>query len=513
QHYPFENKEFFESHFPANFISEGLDQTRGWFYTLTILASHLFDKPAFKNCIVNGLVLAEDGRKMSKSLKNYTDPVEAINKFGADSLRLFLIHSAVVKADDLRYSDDGVRDVIKNIIIPLWSGYSFFIQYANIDGVTCTGHEFDSKLPENALDRWILSVTQKMVMDVTNALDDYDLSAAIDPLISFIDQINNWYIRRNRRRFWKSGNDNDKLEAYASLYYALKTFCKVAAPVIPFITETMYQNFKTETDAESVHLCDYPVYNEKMRDTELEFRMSTVQKAVSMGRSLRNQFNLKNRQPLASCQLVTRNEEERSVLADMQDTISEELNVKQVIFHDKEDELVEYKAKANFKVMGKELGAKMKAAAGIIMTLTSEQIEQVLNGNSLVIDVEGQDVELTEEKLIVERIEKEDLKVVNEGTLTVALDTKVTDELKKEGYVRDLIRGIQNLRKDSGFNVTDRIKLSVSGDSELKSAFEVFESMISGEVLSENSSWVESLSGGSFVDADDKSWSIKVEKI
>jgi len=511
QHYPFENKEFFESHFPANFISEGLDQTRGWFYTLTILASHLFDKPAFQNCIVNGLVLAEDGRKMSKSLKNYTDPVEAINMFGADALRLFLIHSAVVKADDLRYSDAGVRDVLKNILIPLWSGYSFFVQYANIDGVTCTGHEFDSKLPENPLDRWILSVTQKMVKDVTAALDDYDLSAAIDPLIAFIDQINNWYIRRNRRRFWKSGNDNDKLEAYASLYYALKTFCKCAAPVIPFITEEMYQNFKTSDDKESVHLCDYPVYNEKMRDEELEFRMSTVQKAVSMGRSLRNQFNLKNRQPLASCQLVTRNAEERAVLSDMQDTIAEELNVKQVVFHDKEDELVEYKAKANFKVIGKELGPKMKAAAAIIMTLTSEQIEQVLNGNSLVIDVEGQNVELTEEKLIVERIEKENLKVVNEGTLTVALDTKVTDELKKEGYVRDLIRGIQNLRKESGFNVTDRIVLSVGGDAELKSAYENFTDMICSEVLAEKSSWVEGLSGIS-VDADDKCWSIKVEK-
>ena len=511
QHYPFENKEFFESHFPANFISEGLDQTRGWFYTLTILASHLFDKPAFQNCIVNGLVLAEDGRKMSKSLKNYTDPVEAINMFGADALRLFLIHSAVVKADDLRYSDAGVREVLKNILIPLWSGYSFFVQYANIDGVTCTGHEFDGKLPENPLDRWILSVTQRMIKDVTAALDDYDLSAAIDPLIAFIDQINNWYIRRNRRRFWKSGNDNDKMEAYASLYYALKTFCKCAAPVIPFITETMYQNFKTESDKESVHLCDYPVYNEKMRDEALEFRMSTVQKAVSMGRSLRNQFNLKNRQPLASCQLVTRNAEERAVLSDMQDTIAEELNVKQVIFHDKEDELVEYKAKANFKVMGKELGPKMKACASIIMTLTSEQIEQVLNGNALVIDVEGQNVELTEEKLIVERIEKENLKVVNEGTLTVALDTKVTDELKKEGYVRDLIRGIQNARKESGFNVTDRIKLTVSGDSELSDAFKTFESMIASEVLAEKSSWTDSLDGVK-VEADDKTWIIKVEK-
>ncbi|MBO4404789.1 MAG: isoleucine--tRNA ligase, partial [Treponema sp.] len=318
-HYPFENKDFFEKHFPADFISEGLDQTRGWFYTLTVLASQLFDKPAFKNCIVNGIVLASDGRKMSKSLRNYTDPVEAINQYGADAIRLFLMHSAVVKADEIRYSDEGVRDVIKSIILPLWNSYSFFVQYANIDGVTCTGHEFDSKLPENPLDRWIISVSQKMIKDVTAAMEDYDLSGAIDPMLDFIEQINNWYIRRNRRRFWKSGNDSDKLEAYGSLYYALKTFCLVAAPIVPFITETMWQNLKTSEDKESVHLMDYPVYSEKFRDEKLEFKMATVQKAVSMGRSLRNTFNLKNRQPLSEVALVTRNAEEKSVLESMKD--------------------------------------------------------------------------------------------------------------------------------------------------------------------------------------------------
>ena len=513
QHYPFENKKYFENHFPADFISEGLDQTRGWFYTLTVLASALFDAPAFKNCIVNGIVLAEDGRKMSKSLRNYTDPVEAINKFSADAIRLFLMHSAVVRADEIRYSDDGVREVIKSIILPLWNSYSFFVQYANIDGVVCTGHEFDEKLPDNPLDRWILSVAQNMVKNVTEALDNYDLSAAIDPMLAFIDQINNWYIRRNRRRFWKSGNDADKLEAYGALYSALKTLMLVAAPLIPFLTEAIWQNLRTDEDKESVHLMDYPVYNERFRDEKLEFKMAAVQKAVSMGRSLRNQFNLKNRQPLSSIALVTRDPAEKSVLESMIDTIREELNVKKVIFHEKEAELVEYSAKANFRVLGKQLGAKMKLAAAGIAKLAEKQIAEIIDGRKIAIDVGGESVQLDSENVIVERTEKEDLKVVNDGTLTVGLDTKITDSLKKEGYARDLVRGIQNLRKSSGFEITDRIKLYVSGESDLKDAFEEFKDFISNETLASASEWKEDLKDGVTVEADDKNWSISVEKV
>lgn len=514
-HYPFENKEYFEKHYPADFISEGLDQTRGWFYTLTVLAANLFDKPAFKNCIVSGLVLASDGRKMSKSLRNYTDPVEAINQYSADALRLFLIHSSVVKADDLRYSDEGVREVLKNIIIPLWNSYCFFVTYANIDKVSCTGHMFDSNLPENPLDRWILSVTQTLVKDVTKAMDDYDLSGAIDPIVSFIEQLNNWYIRRSRRRFWKSENDSDKTEAYESLYIALKTFAKVASPFIPFITEEMWQNLKTDEDKESVHLEDYPVYNEKFHDEHLEFKMATVQKAISMGRSLRNQFNIKNRQPLASVALVTRNEEEKKVLAEMLDSIKEELNVKDVIFHEREDELVEYKAKANFKVLGKELGPLMKEAAAKIASLEQNLIQSILDGAKLTIEVADKTVDLVADKIIVDRIEKEDVKVINEGTLTVGLDTKITERLKEEGYVRDLVRGIQNLRKESGFEVTDRIILKVGGESELKSAYETFEDFIKGETLAVEADWNDTIlqdTSSVKVEADDKVWSIKIEK-
>ncbi len=499
-HYPFENKEYFEQHFPADFISEGLDQTRGWFYTLTVLAAALFDRPAFRNCVVNGLVLATDGKKMSKSLRNYTDPNTVVNEFGADALRLFLMHSAVVKADDLKYSDEGVRDILKGILIPLWNSYSFFVTYASIDG--WQADEKSAAVPDsqNPLDRWIISITEKMVYDVTSALDAYDLTRAIDPIIGFIDQLNNWYIRRSRRRFWKSENDGDKNLAYATLYRALKTFALVAAPVVPFITESIWLNLRLPGEPESVHLADYPVYNEQLRDTALEFKMMTVQKAVSMGRSLRYQFNLKTRQPLKAVELVTRNPEEKTVLLEMEESIRDELNVKEVVFHEKEDELVEYSAKANFRVLGKELGPAMKIAAVQIETLSSAEIQSLLDGATLSIEVEGRHVELTAEKITVNRIEKANLKVVNEGTLTVALDTEVTEDLLMEGCVRDLVRGVQNLRKERGLEVTDRITLYVSAlpsadDATsvdlLQRSFERFTEYLTSETLAVSAQWYE----------------------
>ena len=518
-HYPFENKDYLESHFPADFISEGLDQTRGWFYSLTVLAAALFDRPAFKNCVVNGLILASDGKKMSKSLRNYTDPAEAVAMFGADAIRLFLMHSTAVKADDLKYSDEGVRDVLKGILIPLWNSYSFFVTYANIDGVEAAGHGFADSLPVNPLDRWLLSITQRMVQDVTVAMDAYDLSKAIDPIVSYIDQLNNWYIRRSRRRFWKSENDGDKKEAYETLYWALKTFARVAAPVIPFITESIWLNLRTKDDPESVHLADYPEYNEAHRDLELEFKMGTVQKAVSMGRSLRYQYNLKIRQPLKSVEFVTKNPDEKRVLLEMEESIREELNVKKVVFHQREDELVEYRAKANFRTLGKELGPLMKAASAAIAGLGQESIQSILEGSTLSIEVEGKPVELDSSKILVDRIEKANLKVVNEGTLTVALDSEITDDLRREGYVRDLVRGIQSLRKESGLSVTDRIHLKVSGSGspDLQEACSQFADFIKGETLAESLDWVEesdwNASNASQVEAGEALWRLALEKV
>ncbi len=539
QHYPFENKENFESHFPADFISEGIDQTRGWFYVLTILAAALFDKPAFKNCIVNGLVLAEDGKKMSKSLRNYTDPNKVIEQFGADALRLFLMNSNVVKADDLKYSDEGVRDVLKGILIPFWNSYSFYITYANIDGVAqpenakVDGQDSDGKAfvdsLNNPLDLWIISITEKLVQEVTAALDDYDLAKAIPPMVEYIDLLNNWYIRRSRRRFWKSENDSDKIQAYTTLYRALKKFSLVAAPVIPFITESLWQNLRTATDPISIHLADYPEYNEELRNHELEFKMKTVQQAVSMGRSLRYQFNLKIRQPLKAVEIVTRNPDEKRVLLEMEESIIEELNVKEVIFHEKEDELVEYSAKANFRVLGKELGTSMKKAAAIIEEMNSEEIQNIIEGANLSIDVDGKAIEINADKIIVNRIEKASLKVVNEGTLTIGLNTELTEELLLEGWTRDLVRGIQNLRKECGLEVTDRIKLFVSGSEKtadiekLEKAFKLFKDYISEETLAVELAWQnpqefkaasngKKFLGTDSVEAGEQIWEIGIEK-
>jgi isoleucyl-tRNA synthetase len=517
-HYPFENKEFFDEHFPADFINEGLDQTRGWFYTLTILASALFKKPAFMNCVVSGLVLASDGKKMSKSLKNYTDPMNVVNSFGADALRLFLIHSAVVKADDLRFSDDGVKEVLKSIILPLWNAYSFYVTYANIDGAE-PGSAPEN--PSNPLDKWILSVAETLVEKVSAALDSYDLSRAVDPVLEFIDFLNNWYIRRSRRRFWRASGrggsagaetDTDKAEAYACLFDALRTFITVAAPFMPFVTDAIWQNLRLPGEAESVHLLDFPRVREARRDPGLEFKMAAVQHTVSMGRALRSQYNIKVRQPLSKVELVTRNPAEKAVLLEMAEIIREELNVKNVSFRDNEEDLVEYQARANFRVLGKELGKDMKAAAARIEALSQTEIQGILEGATLSIDLEGRAVEITVEKLDIRRIEKANLKVLNEGTLTVGLDTTVTEELSREGDVRDLVRGVQNLRKELGLEVTDRIRLSLYGPDRLKAAWEAFADYAAQETLAREVIW-EKAENAAELEAGDEKWLVKIAKL
>jgi isoleucyl-tRNA synthetase len=510
-HYPFENKEFFEAHFPADFINEGLDQTRGWFYTLTVLAAALFKRPAFKNCIVSGLVLASDGKKMSKSLRNFTDPMEVVNTFGADALRLFLIHSAVVKSEDLRYSDEGVREVLKSIIIPLWNAYSFFVTYANIDGVSPAAAP---DKPSNPLDQWILSVAETLTDRVRTALDAYDLSRAVDPVIEFIDLLNNWYIRRSRRRFWRSsagnGTDTDKTEAYGTLYDVLKTLITVAAPFMPFTTDAIWQNLRGQGEAESVHLADFPLPREERRDRDLEYKMGAVQHAVSMGRALRAQYNLKVRQPLKAVELVTRNPDEKKVFLEMEDIIREELNVKSVFFRDNEEDLVVYEAKANFRVLGKELGKDMKAAADRIAALSQAEIQGLLEGAVLSIDLPGRTVEITSEKVDIRRIEKAGLRVLNEGTLTVALHTEVSEELAREGDVRDLIRGVQNLRKDRGLEVSDRIRLRLYGSDRLKAAWEAFADYVAEETLAVSVEWGKT--AGRELEAGDEVWIADLEK-
>lgn len=481
QHYPFENQEKFKSLFPADFINEGLDQTRGWFYTLTILAAALFEKPAFYNCIVSGIVLASDGKKMSKSEMNYTDPMELVEKYGADALRFALMNSSVVKSDDLKFSDSMVSDVLKELLLPIWNAYSFFVTYANIDSYTPDATSFDRL--ENPLDRWILSAQNSLVKDITKAFDSYDIQQVCSTLISFVDDLNNWYIRRSRRRFWRSENDGDKKQAYDTLYSVLMTFIKVASPVIPFVTEAIYQNLKTDRDPESIHLCNWPTYKEEERDLDLEKEMKLTMKVIAMGRSLRASSNLKIRQPLSQYFIVDRDNEDRLILSRNKSIIAEELNVKTVAVDEDESGLVSYSAKANFKILGAKLGRDMKEVAAIIQGFTSSQIAEILDGNGKNVDYSNGSIELFEGDLIVSRTEKENVKVYNEGPITVGFDSEITLSLLQEGICRDFVRLVQTYRKEMGFDVADHIRIKVFSNSEYNEALSSFKDYICGETL------------------------------
>jgi len=346
--------------------------------------------------------------------------------------------------------------------------------------------------PSHQLDRWILSEAERMVQEVTQQLELYDLQKAVDVFVEFIDLLNNWYIRRSRRRFWRSGTDTDKQEAYQSLHAALMKLILVAAPFIPFITEEMYANLRTPAQPESIHLCDFPVYDARRRDPGLERRMKVTMKTVSMGRSLRTQYALKIRQPLKALHLVTRDAEERTILAEMVPLIKDELNVKNVIFRENEDELVEYQAKANFRTLGKLLGKSMKSAAAEIEKLSLASIHSLLAGVSISLELDGRRIALSPEGVEIHRTEKENLKVINDGSLTVALDPELTPELIEEGLVRDLVRGIQSLRKDKGLEVTDRIELFLFGSEEVRAAAENHREHLLSETLAVSWNWRES---------------------
>lgn len=509
QHYPMENKEKFEKNFPADFINEGLDQTRGWFYTLTILAAALFKKPAFKSVIVSGIVLAEDGRKMSKSLRNYTDPLEVMNKFGADALRLFLMMSSVVKAEDLRYSDEGVRNILRDYIIPLWNAYTFFVTYANIDRV-----EPDPQPRQviNPLDAWILSEAESLTETYRELMDRNDIHRAVERLMGFLDLMNNWYIRRSRRRFWKDEVDQDKKDAYTVLSWILRRFITLAAPFIPFVTENIYQNLRRPEQPISVHLCDYPPVRQEWRDPRLEHKMALVRKAVVLGRSLRAAHQIKNRQPLSELFLVTRDAQEKSVLLEMQDIIRDELNVKEISFYENEEALVEYRAKANFKVLGKILGSKMKEAASAIEKLSSAEIGQILDGSVIKLKVSEQEIDLTADHLAIQRLEKANRVVLNDGSLTVGLDIGLSPELIREGILRDFIRQVQNRRKEKNLAITDRIRLKVKTTPQLADVLSEGEDFLFQETLCDAWEEVTSPQVVAF-EMDDGEASFELEKV
>lgn len=484
-HYPFENKEWFEQHFPADFIAEGLDQTRGWFYTLTILAAALHDRPAFKNVVVNGMVLAEDGRKMSKRLKNYPDPVDVVNQYGADALRLYMISSPVVRAEDLCFSEEGVTHALRHLLIPWWNAYSFFVTYATIDQWTPSDSaDASPAAPDNLLDRWILSSMERLAHEVVAAMDVYDLQLAVRPFVRFIEDLTNWYIRRSRRRFWKSTDDADKQQAYATLYHVLIRLSRIAAPFVPFISEAIYRNLRTASMPDSVHLCDFPVADEARRDRELEKQMDTVMTVVSLGRQLRSTFNIKVRQPLSAIHLVCRNDSHLEQVEAYADIIREELNVRAVRFSRDESRLADLLAKPNFSRLGPRLGPQVKEAVGWIKSLPNEQLIALLNRETISLQQpDGATLELGPEDVVVERRPKEGMAVAADGAIVVALELELTEDLIREGLARELVNKIQQMRKTEGLEVTQRIDVTVNADDAVAQAIEYHREYMQAEVL------------------------------
>ncbi len=484
-HYPFENRDRFEAGFPPDFIAEGLDQTRGWFYTLMVLSVALFDRPAFKNVIVNGLILAEDGKKMSKRLKNYPDPQYMIDTYGADAVRLYMIYSPVVRAESLRFSEQGVQALLRHIFIPLWNAYSFFVTYANVDqwSPDPQSDSGDFQAGTNVLDRWILSSLETLVADVTAAMDRYDLQRAVRPFIRFIEDLTNWYIRRSRRRFWKSQDDDDKRQAYRTLHHVLLQTAKVAAPFLPFLSETLYRNLRTPAMPDSVHLCDFPTPCAAAQDPALERDMAAVMTAVGMGRQLRADHCLKVRQPLAGLRVVSRNAATLQGVATLQDLVQEELNVKTVTFSDRELSLAHLQAKADFRKLGPRFGPRTAAFAKALAALPSSEVARLIDEGSLDVTADGETARIEMREIIVERIPVTGLVVASEGDLVVALETELTPDLIAEGLAREFVNRIQTLRKEADYEVTRRIRVRYNAPAALRRAVERHADYICAETL------------------------------
>ena len=486
-HYPFENKARFEQNFPADFIAEGLDQTRGWFYTLMVLSTSLFGCTAFKNVVVNGLVLAEDGRKMSKRLKNYPDPNYILDTYGADALRLYMINSPIVRADDLRFSEEGVKQSLRHLLIPWWNAFSFLVTYARIDGWTPVSTATATPSP---MDRWILSTLERLNEDVVEAMDRYDLQRAVRPFVAFIEDLTNWYIRRSRRRFWKSQNDADKASAYATLYEVLVRLSQIAAPFVPFISEAIYRHLRTPQMPESVHLCDFPKARPERRDRELEAQIEEGIRVVELGRSVRTQFDLKVRQPLRRMRVVCHDAARLDRVRELQQVLAEELNVREVEFSTHETELADLAAKADFKKLGPRLGGRMKKAADAIRALKGEQVEALLAGGSLDLPLDGGALTITKDDILIERTPRPGLAVAAADGFVVALDTTLDKALIQEGLAREFVNKVQNLRKAADLDIADRIELRLAAGDIVQEAILAFSDYVKGEVLADQMDWV-----------------------
>ena len=482
-HYPFENKELFEQQFPANFISEAVDQTRGWFYSLLAESTLLFNKAPYKNVIVLGHVQDENGQKMSKSKGNAVDPFDALNKYGADAIRwYFYINSAPWLPN--RFHGKGVVEGQRKFMSTLWNTYAFFVLYADIDNFDPTKYELNyDQLP--VMDKWLLSRLNTTVQAVDNDLANYKIPEAARALQEFVDEMSNWYVRRSRERFWAKGMEQDKINAYMTLYHALVTIAKTAAPMIPFMTEDIYQNLVRSVDKdapESIHLCDFPTVNEAWIDKDLEADMKELLEIVVLGRACRNTANIKNRQPIGTMYVKA----EKKMSEFYTDIIADELNVKEVKFADDVESFISYSFKPQLRTVGPKYG---KLLGGIRQALTdingTAAMNELRTNGVLKLDINGNDVELTEEDLLIETAQTEGYVSESDGETSVVLDTNLTPELIEEGFVREIISKIQTMRKEAGFEVMDKIVVYAHGNDKIQDVMKAHEDEIKSEVLAD----------------------------
>ena len=482
-HYPFENKELFEQQFPANFISEAVDQTRGWFYSLLAESTLLFNKAPYKNVIVLGHVQDENGQKMSKSKGNAVDPFDALNKYGADAIRwYFYINSAPWLPN--RFHGKAVVEGQRKFMSTLWNTYAFFVLYADIDNFDPTKYELNyDQLP--VMDKWLLSRLNTTVQAVDNDLANYKIPEAARALQEFVDEMSNWYVRRSRERFWAKGMEQDKINAYMTLYHALVTIAKTAAPMIPFMTEDIYQNLVRSVDKnapESIHLCDFPTVNEAWIDKDLEADMKELLEIVVLGRACRNTANIKNRQPIGTMYVKA----EKKMSEFYTDIIADELNVKEVKFADDVESFISYSFKPQLRTVGPKYG---KLLGGIRQALTdingTAAMNELRTNGVLKLDINGNNVELTEEDLLIETVQTEGYVSESDGETSVVLDTNLTPELIEEGFVREIISKIQTMRKEAGFEVMDKIVVYAHGNDKIQDVMKAHEDEIKSEVLAD----------------------------
>ncbi len=494
-HYPFENKELFEQNFPADFISEGIDQTRGWFYTLHAISTMLFDKVAYKNILVNELILDKNGRKMSKSRGNAVDPFGLFDKYGADATRWYLVTTSPPWRPTL-FDEEGVVEVQRKFFGTLVNTYSFFALYANLDNFTFAEEKIPyEERPE--IDRWIISKLNTLIAEYEKLMDEYHVTKAARAVQSFtIDELSNWYVRRNRRRFWKSENNRNKLSAYQTLYECLLTVSKLASPFAPFITDDLYRKLNDATNLEkfeSVHLTEFPTPG--FIDKKLEEKMSIAEKVVYLTRSMRAKANLKVRQPLRKI-IIAVDPALRTAIQEMSDVILEEVNIKELEILEDDSSIVNKTAKPNFKVIGPKYGKLVKSLAAAIREISKEEIDALESNGKITLSVNEQDVEISREDVEIQSSEIEGWMVETEGNITVAVDKELDDELIAEGYAREFVNRVQNMRKDSGLDVVDRIKVFYSADKNFVDFIEKFSEYIGQEILADVISPTEAESEG-----------------